>query len=68
MDKTYSKGEPKRQANFLLPERLIKELRELIPAKQRSLVVATAVDRELSRIRARLALGDYFGAWKRAGG
>lgn len=66
MNESYSKGEPKRQANFLLPERLIKDLRDLVPAKQRSLVVANAVERELSRIRARMALGDYFGAWKNA--
>lgn len=58
--------EPKGQANFLLPESLLDELRRLVPARRRSQVVAVALERELDRIRASEALGKYFGAWKGA--
>lgn len=58
----------KRQANFLLPERLLDELRRLVPAKQRSRVVATALERELSRMRVSQALGEYFGSWRKGAG
>jgi hypothetical protein len=67
-DTSYQKREPKRQANFLLPEPLLAELRSLVPSKMRSQVVATALERELARIKARRALADYFGAWKPAAG
>jgi hypothetical protein len=63
----YSEKEKKKQANFLLPEQLINELRRLVPPKQRSQVVAAALERELARIRVKAALGEYFGAWKPAG-
>ena len=64
----YERKEPKRQANFLLPEPLLAELRRLIPAKMRSKVVASALERELARIKAKKALADYFGAWRAADG
>jgi len=64
---SFSRKEKKRQANFLLPEQLIDELRTLVPPKKRSLVVATALARELERIKVNAALGEYFGAWKGAG-
>jgi len=64
----YERKEPKKQANFLLPEPLLAELRRLIPAKMRSQVVAGALERELARIRAKKALADYFGAWSAADG
>jgi len=48
---SFSRKEKKRQANFLLPEQLIDELRTLVPPKKRSLVVATALERELERIK-----------------
>jgi hypothetical protein len=64
----YAKKEPRRQANFLLPEPLLSELRRLVPAKMRSQVVAAALDRELARIKAERALSEYFGAWKPARG
>jgi len=60
----YSRKEKKRQANFLLPEQLINELRRLVPPKQRSQVVAAALERELARIKVKAALREYFGAWK----
>ena len=61
---SFSRKDKKRQANFLLPESLVEELRRLVPPKQRSRVVATALSRELARIKVRVALGEYFGAWK----
>ncbi|GEM_PF-1461502 len=67
-NEAYAKREPKRQANFLLPEPLLAELRSLVPSKMRSQVVATALERELARIKAQQALSDYFGAWKPAAG
>lgn len=57
-------GGPKRQANFLLPEGLLAELRSIVPAKMRSKVVAAALERELARMKLEAALGEYFGAWK----
>ena len=69
MDSSYGEGrEPKRQANFLLPQRLLEELRSLVPAKMRGRVVACALERELARIKLDAALGEYFGAWKAAKG
>ena len=62
--KGYARKEKKKQANFLLPEQLISELRRLVPPKQRSQVVAAALERELARIKRRAARGEYFGAWK----
>ncbi len=64
----YANRAPKRQANFLLPEALLAELRGLVPAKMRSRVVAIALERELARIKAKRALAEYFGAWKPARG
>ncbi len=64
----YKEREKKRQANFLLPEHLIVELRSLVPARMRSQVVAAAIERELARIKARKALAEYFGAWGTAPG
>lgn len=66
LDEQYSGREKKRQANFLLPENLIEEMRRLVPPKKRSHVVAAALERELARIRVRSALGEYFGAWNPA--
>ena len=60
----YSVKEKKKQANFLLPEQLISELRRIVPPMQRSRVVAAALERELARIKVKAALGEYFGAWK----
>lgn len=66
LNDAYARKEKKRQANFLLPEQLVDELRRLVPPKQRSQIVARALERELARIRVRSALGEYFGAWKPA--
>ncbi|MBN1289077.1 MAG: hypothetical protein JXA49_05510 [Actinobacteria bacterium] len=56
--------EKKKQANFFLPESLLKELRRLVPPKQRSLIVGEAIEKELARIRSEGAINKYFGAWK----
>ena len=61
---SHFRGEKKRQANFLLPEPLVEELKRLVPPRQRSRVVAEALERELARIKVEAALGEYFGAWK----
>jgi hypothetical protein len=57
-------NKPKRQANFFLPESLVAELRELVPPKGRSAVVARALSRELARLRVSRGIGEYFGAWR----
>lgn len=64
----YVRKEPKRQANFLLPEQLLADLRKLVPSKMRSQVVAGAIERELARIKVKKALSDHFGSWKPAAG
>lgn len=66
MKEDYRQAEDKRQTNFLLPARLVAELRLLVPPKQRSQVVATALERELDRIKLDAALVSYFGAWQPA--
>jgi len=53
-----------RQANFLLPEDLIEELRRDVPKREQSKVVSEALRRELRRLRLRKALETSFGAWK----
>lgn len=59
-----SEREKKKQANFFLPQVLLDELRRLVPPKQRSMVVAGAIEKELARIKASAAIGKYFGAWR----
>lgn len=53
-----------RQANFLLPEDLLDELRRAVPGRQQSRVVADALRRELKRLKLKKALQHSFGAWK----
>jgi hypothetical protein len=53
-----------RQANFLLPEDVIEELRTSVPKRQQSKVVAEALRKELKRIRLERVLESSFGAWK----
>jgi len=55
-----------RQANFLLPEDLIIELRRIVPRGEQSRVVGEALRHELKRLRFRQTLGAVFGAWRRA--
>jgi hypothetical protein len=55
-----------RQANFLLPEDLIAELRRVVPRGEQSRVVGEALRHELKRLRFRQTLGTVFGSWTRA--
>lgn len=54
------------QANFLLPDDLLKELRTLVPRGEQSAVVSAALRHELTRRKLAAALQDSFGAWKTA--
>jgi DNA-binding sugar fermentation-stimulating protein len=51
------------QANFLMPDDLLEELRRTVPKGQQSKVVAQALERELRRIRFLKNLDKQFGAW-----
>jgi hypothetical protein len=53
-----------KQANFLLPEDLLDELRKTVSARQQSKVVSEALRKELNRIKLEKALQTSFGAWK----
>lgn len=52
-----------KQANFLIPEDILSDLRHLVPRGEQSVVVAEALRRELKRRKLRLALEKSFGAW-----
>ena len=53
-----------KQANFLLPEDLLEDLRKTVSARQQSKVVSEALRKELKRIKLEKALQTSFGAWK----
>jgi hypothetical protein len=53
-----------RQANFLLPEDVLNELKTSVPVRQQSKVVTEAIRKELKRIKLAKTLGTSFGAWK----
>jgi hypothetical protein len=53
-----------KQANFTLPEDLLKELKKTVPRGELSRVVGEALRNELKRIKFRKALSTSFGAWK----
>ncbi len=53
-----------KQANFLLPEDLLNELRKSVPKGQQSRVVAESLRMELRRMKLERALQSSFGAWK----
>lgn len=57
-------GGTTRQANFLLPEELLEEMRKNVSPRQQSRFVAEAVRKELRRLRLEKALEASFGAWK----
>lgn len=57
-------GTTTKQANFLLPEDLIIELKKTVSKREMSKVVAEALRKELKRIRLQKALQTSFGAWK----
>lgn len=53
-----------RQANFLLPEDLLDELKKTVPRRQQSKLVIDALKKELKRLKLEKALLSSFGAWK----
>ncbi len=53
-----------RQANFLLPEELLEELKATVSSRQQSRFVAEALRKALQRVRLSKALETSFGAWK----
>lgn len=53
-----------KQANFLLPEDLLEELKIVASKRQQSKVVADALRKELKRLRLEKVLNPSFGAWK----
>lgn len=57
-------GTTTKQANFLLPEDLINELKKTVSKREMSKVVAEALKKELKRIKLRKVLQTSFGVWK----
>lgn len=53
-----------KQANFLLPEDLLDELRRTVDKRQQSKVVSEALRKELKRLKLAKAFEASFGAWK----
>ncbi len=53
-----------KQANFLLPEELVDELKKNVSIKEQSKFVAEALRKELKRLRMEKALRESFGAWE----
>ncbi len=53
-----------KQANFLLPEDLLDELKRTVDKRQQSKVVSEALRKELKRIKLAKAFEVSFGAWK----
>ena len=53
-----------KQANFLLPDDVLSELKTTVPKRQQSKVVAEALRKELKRIKLSKVLETSFGAWK----
>lgn len=59
------KTDPVQQANFLIPEDVLTDLRQLVPRGEQSQVVTEALRRELKRRKLKGALESSFGAWGR---
>ena len=57
-------GVATRQANFLLPEDLVEELKKNVPKREQSKIMAEALRKELKRLKLQRALETSFGAWK----
>ncbi|HEY4745578.1 MAG TPA: hypothetical protein VIH45_13020 [Desulfuromonadaceae bacterium] len=53
-----------KQANFILPEDLLNELKQLVGQRQQSKFVAEALRKELQRERLKSVLETSFGAWR----
>jgi len=53
-----------KQANFILPEDLIEELKATVSKRQQSKVVAEALRKELKRMKLEKVLTSSFGVWQ----
>lgn len=53
-----------RQANFMLPDDLLSDLKQLVGQRQQSRFVADAVRKELRHEKMKNALKVSFGAWR----
>ena len=53
-----------KQANFLLPESLLEEIKKHVSKREQSKFVAEALRKELKRVRLKKTLDSSFGAWK----
>lgn len=57
-------GAATKQANFLLPEDLLEELKRTVSPRRQSRFVTEALRKELTRLRLANAIDESFGAWK----
>ena len=57
-------GATAKQANFVIPEDILDDLRKHVARRQQSRFVAEALRKELKRLRLETALEESFGAWK----
>lgn len=57
-------GATAKQANFVIPEDILDDLRKHVARRQQSRFVAEALRKELRRLRLKTALEESFGAWK----
>jgi hypothetical protein len=57
-------GAVAKQANFVIPEDILDDLRKHVARRQQSRFVAEALRKELRRLRLETALEESFGAWQ----
>ncbi len=57
-------GATSKQANFVIPEDILDDLKKHVARRQQSRFVAEALRKELKRLRLETALEETFGAWK----
>jgi hypothetical protein len=57
-------GAVTKQANFLLPEDLLEELKRTVSPRRQSRFVTEALRKELMRLRLAKAIEESFGAWE----
>lgn len=53
-----------KQANFLIPEDILDDLKRSVSKRQQSKVVAEALRKELKRLKLEKTIQTSFGAWK----
>ena len=54
----------KERMNIYLPKRIADDLREIVPARERTAFIVETLERELRRMRLRSAIRASYGAWK----